>query len=48
MGRKRLEEPKVQVTVRIPKSLRDQLDDLKVNKTELFLNAAKKILSKKK
>lgn len=48
MGRKRLEEPKVQVTVRIDKSIRDQLDEKKINKTELFLNAAKKILSKEK
>lgn len=48
MGRKRLEEPKVQVTVRIEKSIRDELDKRNINKTDLFLKAAKKILSKEK
>lgn len=48
MGRKRLENPKVQVTVRIEKELRDALDKKQINKTELFISAAKKIIQEKK
>lgn len=48
MGRKPLEEPKVQITVRIEESLKAELDKHKINKTKLFKDAALKILSKKR
>ena len=47
MGRKRKEIPNVQINIKIPKPLNEELKEKGVDKSKLFRDAAYKILGKK-